>query len=94
MKVPSGNIGGEKKRMSGIPPPGTKRLSSKPPGHQSSNFKPGDSRGERKEPEESLSDKTFNSMSDNPPNRFEKTLMEMEQEASDTYDFSGIGELG
>lgn len=46
---------------------------------------------ERKENDESVSDKTFNSHSDSGPNKFERILMEMEQEGSDTYDFSGIG---
>ena len=88
-KVPSGSLKeAQKRRTSGIPPPGTKRNSSKPPGPRSSNFKPGE---ERKEGEESVSDKTFNSHSDTILSKFEKILIEMEQEASDTYDFSGIG---
>lgn len=39
-----------------------------------------------------MSDQTFNSHSDSATSKFEKILIEMEQEASDTYDFSGIGE--
>ena len=40
-----------------------------------------------------MSDKTFNSHSDSALSKFEKILIEMEQEASDTYDFSGIGKI-